>query len=191
MAISIPNPIVVAPVAEKVADRLWVLTMNVNANDLTKPVSLYISVAPYVPATNEVLRDQMAHIQIDDLLTTCATNPTLAQALGAIYIAVENLCKERRHFGMEPDHVAPTIGTNPLDVTAVEGEPVSLSVSANGSPLNYQWRKGGVPIDGAVGQSFAIQSVTENDEGEYDVIVSNNAGSVTSTTVMLTVNQPE
>ena len=92
--------------------------------------------------------------------------------------------------------VAPTIVTNPASATALGGTPQSFSVTVNGtSPLSYQWQKStdGVtfaPIPGATDATYTIPAVSLSDEGYYNVVVTNVAGSVTSTTAQLTVNQP-
>jgi hypothetical protein len=191
MPIDIPQPIVVPAAAEKVADKVWILTMNVNANDLTKPVKAYFSVAPYVATTGEVLRDKIEHINVDDVMTACATNPTLAQALGAIYQAVHELCKQRNLFGLAPDPIAPTITIHPIDIDAIEGEATALSIEATGSPLNYQWRKDGEEIEGANGQTLVFNPISESDEGVYDCVISNGAGVAESNDATVTVNPLE
>lgn len=65
--------------------------------------------------------------------------------------------------------------------TAAYGKRVTLSVAANGtSPFNYQWKKDGVNIGGAVANTYVIQSALAYDAGSYTVVVSNAAGSTTS-----------
>ncbi len=92
--------------------------------------------------------------------------------------------------------VAPSIVTNPASATALGGTPQSFSVTVNGtSPLSYQWQKStdGVtfaPIAGATSATYTIPAVSLSDEGYYNVIVTNVAGSATSATAQLTVDQP-
>ncbi len=86
--------------------------------------------------------------------------------------------------------VGATITVQPVDATVNPGNSASLSVTAAGFPLNYQWRKGGVNISGATGATYTINPVAESHEGSYDVVVSNSLGSVTSSTVVLSVNDP-
>src|SRR6185503_12462649 len=84
---------------------------------------------------------------------------------------------------------APVITNQPQNTTVFEGNIASFSVTATGTPpLTYQWRKNTVNIGGATSSTYVIPSAAESDEGNYSVIVSNSAGSVTSTDAVLTVN---
>lgn len=84
--------------------------------------------------------------------------------------------------------IAPSITTQPTAVSAAVGSAASFSVSASGSaPLSYQWRKDGSAVSGATGATYAIAAVATSQAGSYDVVVSNSAGSVTSSAATLTV----
>lgn len=83
---------------------------------------------------------------------------------------------------------APVITNQPQSLTVSEGNQASFSVTANGTaPLNYQWRKNLVNIIGATNSTYTIPSVAPADEGNYSVVVSNSAGTVTSNNATLTV----
>jgi len=86
--------------------------------------------------------------------------------------------------------VAPSITAQPSGVTVIEGVPASFSVTASGTGLGYQWRKGGVTISGANSATLLIAATVAGDAGSYDVVVSNSGGSVTSAAATLTVNAP-
>lgn len=81
----------------------------------------------------------------------------------------------------------PSITTHPSSQTICAGSSVTFSVTATGSSLTYQWRKGGTNISGATGSSYTIPSVASSDAGNFDVVVSNGT-SVTSNAATLTVN---
>ena len=86
----------------------------------------------------------------------------------------------------------PVITVQPRSLVVDEDDPATFSVTATGTaPLSYQWYKDGRAISGATGSSYTINSAKKSDEGSYYVIVRNNAGSVTSNTVTLTVNKLE
>ena len=88
-------------------------------------------------------------------------------------------------------NVPPTITTQPASQTVIVGNPVTFTVAATGTaPLSYQWQKNGANISGATATSYTIGSVGTNDAANYTAIVTNIAGSVTSSTATLTVNAP-
>jgi hypothetical protein len=69
------------------------------------------------------------------------------------------------------------------------GASTTLSVQvASNPPPSYQWRKDGVDIDGATASTLELSNVQLSDAGDYDVVVSNEEGSVTSGTATLTVD---
>ena len=82
----------------------------------------------------------------------------------------------------------PTITTQPTSQSVTEGASVSFTVVADGTAtLTYQWRKGGTSISGATSATYSISATASSDAGSYDVVVSNSAGSVTSSAATLTV----
>jgi len=85
----------------------------------------------------------------------------------------------------------PEITTQPGALSVCEGEPATFSVVATGNgTLSYQWRKNGGPITGANGSSYMIAAVTAGDLGDYDVVVTDACGSVTSNAVALSFGAP-
>jgi hypothetical protein len=84
--------------------------------------------------------------------------------------------------------IAPGIATQPVSVTATVGGTASFSVVATGTaPFSYQWRKNGTALSGATAAVLALTNVQAADAGSYMCVVSNSAGSVTSSGAMLTV----
>jgi len=84
---------------------------------------------------------------------------------------------------------APAITTQPLAQIATAGATVTLNVVAAGTPLpTYQWSRNGSGIPGATSASYVLASAQPGDAGNYSVSVTNSVGTVTSTTVALTVN---
>lgn len=84
--------------------------------------------------------------------------------------------------------VAPVITAQPVSRTVVVGGSVTLSVSATGVPaVSYQWRKNGQNVPGATGRSFTFNPAQVGDAGNYDVVVSNAVGAVTTSTAGLRV----
>lgn len=90
---------------------------------------------------------------------------------------------------------APVITANPTSQTVTEGEAAEFSVAATGENSSYQWQQnadgdGWVDIPGATGASYTTEATTTSMSGyQYRCVVSNSAGSVTSSAATLTVNE--
>ena len=82
----------------------------------------------------------------------------------------------------------PTVTTQPVDVTVTAPASATFSVVATGdAPLSYQWRRDGVDIPGATSATYTLDPTAITDNGaQFDVVVSNAVGSITSTSAMLT-----
>ncbi|MBI2949201.1 MAG: immunoglobulin domain-containing protein [Verrucomicrobia bacterium] len=83
----------------------------------------------------------------------------------------------------------PVITIPPQSQTVSVGGIATFTVTVSGSePLTYEWRKEGKPISGAAQATLTLSNVQALDAAAYTVVVSNAAGSVTSSPVTLTVN---
>jgi hypothetical protein len=88
--------------------------------------------------------------------------------------------------------VPPAITQQPQNVSTNAGANVSFSVSATGTaPLSYIWRFNGTNLPGGTQNVLSLTNVQSADAGSYSALVSNIAGSVTSTDAVLTVFQPQ
>ncbi len=95
-----------------------------------------------------------------------------------------------RFFAANTAPVAPTITSQPSSQTITLGGAVSFSVTAAGTaPLSYRWNKNGIDLSGATSPGYLIASAALSDAGNYTVLVTNVAGSVTSATATLTVGE--
>ncbi len=84
--------------------------------------------------------------------------------------------------------VAPSIVSQPVNQTVVEGGNVSFGVTATGSGLlSYQWRRNGANLAGATSATLGLTGVTTNQAGNYSVVVNNSVGTATSSAAVLTV----
>jgi hypothetical protein len=88
---------------------------------------------------------------------------------------------------------APTVSA-PAGVTNYAGKNVSFSVTGSGTgPLGYQWQKNtvnltnGGTISGATTNILNITPAAITDSGNYQVIVTNSSGSVTSSVAPLSI----
>ncbi len=88
-------------------------------------------------------------------------------------------------------HVPPSIAIQPQTQAVTLGTNATFGVSAAGTaPLMYQWRKNSVNVSGATNVSYTINNVQGSAAGTYNVVVTNIAGSITSSNATLTVTVP-
>lgn len=88
----------------------------------------------------------------------------------------------------------PFITQQPTNQSVLENAPATFMVSAEGGlPLACQWRDNGTNltdganISGATTTNLLLRRVTTNDVGAYTIVVTNVAGSVISSNVLLTI----
>src|SRR5207249_2267354 len=87
--------------------------------------------------------------------------------------------------------VPPAITAQPQSRTNIIGTTASFSAAANGTaPLSYQWQFNGAAIQNANGTNLTLDNVQLSDAGNYTVVVTNVAGSITSAVATLTVWVP-
>jgi hypothetical protein len=111
----------------------------------------------------------------DNLVIALETNNGIA-----LYDIVESATQE-----------PPSILTQPVSQSALEGGTIELSVVATGSaPLSFQWFLNDEPIEGATSSILTLASATPDQSGLYKVFISNEAGSVTSDEAQITITQP-
>lgn len=85
---------------------------------------------------------------------------------------------------------APSIVVPPQSQSAMAGTNVTFTVVAAGTPpLSYQWQFNGIDLIGATGTELLLENVQTNQSGQYRVIVSNAAGSVSSLPATLVVTE--
>jgi len=84
--------------------------------------------------------------------------------------------------------IAPSISSQPANVTVAAGQAASFTVTASGSaPLQYQWQRNGVNIPGATSQIYSFTTSPTDNGATFRAVVSNSVGSVTSNAATLTV----
>lgn len=84
---------------------------------------------------------------------------------------------------------APTIDVQPqLTVAASSGQPAVFFAQASGTgTVRFQWRRMGGELEGQTSSSYTIPAATVADSGYYDVVVTDDTGSTTSTPSRLIV----
>ena len=82
----------------------------------------------------------------------------------------------------------PAITTQPQNQFVLAGQTATFSVAATGTPpLSYQWFFSGTNIAGATTNPFTLANVQLTNAGNYSVVITNIAGSVTSSAASVTV----
>ena len=125
--------------------------------------------------------------------STYTTNATAIGDSGAVFtVVVTNSAGSVTSSSatLTVSAVPPTISTQPTAQTITAGDMATFSVTATGTSPSYQWKKGGTVIPGATFSSYTTPAMSYAGNGaEYSVVVSNSAGTVTSSTATLTVNK--
>ena len=91
-------------------------------------------------------------------------------------------------------NIGPAILSQPSPISRYAGYTAKFTVSATAT--DYQWRKGGVPLSdggniaGSTTSLLTITNLSTTNGGNYDVIVTNTVGSVTSIVAQLTIIVP-
>ena len=86
----------------------------------------------------------------------------------------------------------PAIVTHPASQTVDQGTDATFKVEASGDPvLTYQWRFNQRALPSEFSSTLILKSVQANQEGNYDVVVANPNGSVTSASAALSIRAIE
>ncbi len=82
----------------------------------------------------------------------------------------------------------PAITTQPQSVAVKVTSNATFTVTATGIPSPaYQWRFNGVPLPGAISSGYTRMNAQYADAGSYSVVVTNLAGTLTSSTAVLSI----
>lgn len=87
-----------------------------------------------------------------------------------------------------PANSGPVIAAQPASKTIAVGSTVVFSVDANGAPApTYQWRRGTTPMTGETRPTLVLSGAAAS-AGNYNCVVTNSGGTVTTTDAVLTVS---
>lgn len=76
--------------------------------------------------------------------------------------------------------IPPAILEQPNDATVAVGASITLQVQATGPSLLYQWRKDGKALKNQVSTFLSLNALQLTNSGNYDVVITNTFGAVTS-----------
>ncbi len=87
-----------------------------------------------------------------------------------------------------PAAIAPSIVTQPRDVSVNTGNTATIAVGVAGTgPFTFQWLRNGTPVSGATSAVLTFDSAALPNAGTYSVRVTNSAGQVVSDGAQLDV----
>ncbi|HYG34781.1 MAG TPA: immunoglobulin domain-containing protein [Clostridia bacterium] len=87
--------------------------------------------------------------------------------------------------------IKPEFTMQPADATVLPGDRINFWAYANGSPYpTYQWQFQGANLMDETNSSLEITNISPSQAGEYRLVASNSAGSVTSRVAVVTVKTP-
>ena len=88
-----------------------------------------------------------------------------------------------------PRRDPPAIRVPPANTAAFVGGQATFAVQASGSdPLQYQWRWNGAPLAWATAPSVTLLNLAAEHSGQYDVVIHNDFGTITSPAAQLSVS---
>ncbi len=106
-------------------------------------------------------------------------------------IRISDVALMPAEFIQFPTNVFVLSGPTPAAQTVAIGNPFSFSIEAGGTaPYTYQWRHAGTNIPGANNPIYSVTSATAANLGNYDCVLGNIYGSVTSSVAVLSLHTP-
>jgi beta-galactosidase len=123
-------------------------------------------------------------------LTASSTHYYLVEALDADGMSAASNQASATTSAAPGTGAAPVISAQPASQSVTIGTTATFTVTASGTgPFTYQWQKKGTAIAGATAASYNTPATSAPDDGaDFNVVVSNASGSVTSANAVLKVN---
>lgn len=152
------------------------LTAQVKTN-IVNPTIIYQWRRNGTPVTDD------ARVSGSATATLTINNVTSADTSGiySLYVRIQELNSE---FISNPVRVTLKKSTNiltaPSNVNVCPGKPVTLTVSAEGVGLRYQWQFNEQNIAGATTATLTINNIDNQNIGKYRVVITGDCGTVTS-----------
>lgn len=191
--------VVVTNSVSAVTSSVAVLTVNVAPTILSQPVSQVVAQgqlatfsvsATGTPAPTFQWRKNGLSIAGATAARFNVNGATSADA-GSYDVVITNIAGSRTSDTVTLTVNAPVIGApvitqQPVGQSVPVDTAVTLSVAASsaGAPLTYQWRRDGEPLSNAIAATLVLAGPTAV-TGSYSVIVTNSAGSVSSTSALV------
>jgi len=85
----------------------------------------------------------------------------------------------------------PEVLQSPVSQVVNQGQTAMFQITVAGTPpFAYQWRRNGTPVSGATNSDITLTNAQPSQGGDYSVVITNAAGSITSATATLTIVVP-
>lgn len=170
------NPALVA--TQAIASKI--LLINTAATAFT-PVTIAGGTSPFTYAVAPTLA---AGLTFNTTSGAVSGTPTVTTAAVTHTVTITDAAGATANasFSLKVNQV-PAITTPPTaNPSYLVGAPLTLTVVATGSPApTYQWRKSGTDLPGKTASTLVFAALALTDAGSYDVVVTNESGTVTST----------
>ena len=114
----------------------------------------------------------------------------LASDAGQYFVVITNTYGATTSCVANLAIIDPAILTQPTSQSAIFGGSATFTVTAAGTGMTYQWRRGGTPLTEATNAMLVLTNVSGALAGNYDVVICGSHGCVTSSVVSLTVTDP-
>ncbi|MDO9512401.1 MAG: immunoglobulin domain-containing protein, partial [Bacteroidales bacterium] len=145
-----------------------------------------------VVATGDSLNYQWRRNGVDiagATLSTYTVSPVTLGNVGTYTCYVYNTCgNQLSNPANLTVNISPVITVQPQHKSSCIGNSHTFSVTVTGDSLNYQWKRNGVNIPGAIASTYTVNPVSLANTGTYQVVITNTCGTVSSNIVNLTVN---
>lgn len=133
------------------------------------------------------------HFGTDSLRTLANTNRLVPKALVTVddWITPPGYDSTEIHMAYGLGFDEATVTQHPTERTVTLGEEVIFTAeAASTTAVTWQWRRNGQELEGATENTLVLSPVSGFDAGDYDVQVTNAAGTTTSNSAQLEVESP-
>ena len=140
------------------------------------------TIFPTHTCSNGLVFDSRVYGDLSDFYPVQSADSGLAQHMAVMKDFTISL-------GGTSSNIAPSITTQPQSQAVSPGSNVTFTVVASGTtPFSYQWLFNGTNISAANTNFYTLANAQFTNAGNYSVIVTNIAGSITSSNAVLTVS---
>jgi len=127
---------------------------------------------------------------------------TIDDSFGSEYLGTENASYRFTFFDADKENdsasvkvtfkheiIPPSITEQPKNISLCLNECSTISIAVNGTqPVIYKWKKDGNIIESENTNQLYFSSISNDDQGEYECTISNEAGTVSTNPFYITVN---